>query len=71
MLRWENDAKQRYYTVQVQIDLFGDSVVCCFWGGVHSRRGGHRDFPARRAGDVQSKLSEIAAARAKRGYRPA
>jgi predicted DNA-binding WGR domain protein len=38
--RWINHEKQRYYTVRLEQDLFGDWTLVSCWGGRHSKRGG-------------------------------
>jgi hypothetical protein len=42
MHRWENATRQRYYLTHVHVDLLGDRVISCYWGGLHSRLGGER-----------------------------
>jgi hypothetical protein len=41
IIRWEN--AQRYYLAWVQLDLFGNWLVCRRWGSLYNRMGNLRD----------------------------
>jgi len=42
MPRWIHPEKARYYQAELVEDLLGDWTVVVCWGGLGSRRGGHR-----------------------------
>ena len=67
-LRWINPEKQRYYSVQLVADLFGDWTLVTCWGGLHSRLGGLRvnGVGSYEAGLEQ--IAQIAKRRPQRGY---
>ena len=68
--RWVNAEKQRYYSVELVRDLFGDWTVIQSWGGVGSKRGRVRIVwvPSHDAG--VERLAAIGQRREKRGYTP-
>jgi predicted DNA-binding WGR domain protein len=67
-LRWENPNSCRYYTAMVQQNLFNEWEVFCSWGGIGSRRGNSKVFPAIDLGDAQEKLRQLANRRRQRHY---
>lgn len=67
-LRWENPNSGRYYTAIVQQNLFSQWEVFCSWGGIGSRRGNSKVFPAASLGDAQEKLCQLANRRRQRHY---
>ena len=62
--------EQRYYMLQVQLNLFGDWELLKAWGGRGSRRGGYRVMPAQDAGQAMTFLNTESHRRARRGYWP-
>jgi hypothetical protein len=67
-LRWENPISCRYYTALVQQNLFNEWEMFCSWGGIGSRRGNSKVFPAIDLGDAQEKLRQLANRRRQRHY---
>lgn len=67
--RWIHPEKQRYYSVALNLDLFGDWTLLQCWGGIGSHRGGHRIVcvASREAGLKQ--ITAIGKRRRQRGYR--
>jgi len=54
----------RYYTVAIQLDLFGQPVIVRSWGGRFNRLGGTQTEPFSR-----ERLREIGKERRAHGYR--
>ena len=68
-LRWEHEAKARYYEVRVCRDLFGATVVLCHWGGIGSKLGGLQEKVVAEH-SVTTVLAKISRRRLQRGYAP-
>jgi hypothetical protein len=68
LYRWENTARQRYYLAHVHVDLFGDQLISCYWGGLQSRLGGQWHDVALSERDAETRLEAIFRTRAKHGY---
>ena len=66
--RWENEKRQRYSLAHVQVDLLGDRVISCSWGGKTSRLGGALHQVVGSDGDEQNLLALINRTRLKHGY---
>jgi hypothetical protein len=71
MHRWENEKRQRYYLAHVHVDLLGDRVISCYWGGKTSRLGGESHQVVGSDGDAQNLLALINRTRLKHGYQRA
>lgn len=67
-MRWENSNNRRYYTVIVQQNLFSEWEVFCIWGGIGTRRGNSKVFPATDLNDAQEKRRHLAIRRRQRHY---
>jgi hypothetical protein len=70
MYRWVNPEKGRYYSVYLDLDLFGHWVLTKAWGGLNSHRGQVRKVCV---GSKEAGLQAIQALdkrRKKRGYCP-
>lgn len=65
--RWTT--QDRYYTLRVQQDLFGQWELLKVWGSLHSRHGRHQVCPAASLEAAASLLTSEARRRARRGYR--
>lgn len=67
-LRWINPEKQRYYSVQLVADLFGDWTLVIYWGGLHSRLGGLRVNGVASYEAGLDEIARISQRRRQRGY---
>jgi predicted DNA-binding WGR domain protein len=67
--RWIHPEKQRYYSVALDLDLFGDWTLLQCWGGIGSHLGGQRLVwvESREAGLKQ--IAMIGKRRRQHGYR--
>lgn len=67
-MRWINYAKRRYYTAEINDDLFGGKALMQCWGGTGSRLGGMRKawFPNEK--QAEAALCDLARRRHQRGY---
>jgi len=68
MWRWFHPEKQRYYQADLVLDLLGDWQVITAWGGIESRRGGHRNLYVPSREDGLQQLAAIEQRRRQRGY---
>lgn len=68
-LRWEHEAKARYYEVRVCRDLLGATIVLCHWGGIGSKLGGLQEKVVAEQ-SVSTVLANISRRRLQRGYAP-
>ena len=58
----------RYYTMQIQRDLFGELVVVCCWGSHFTKQGGIKTILAKTEEGADKIIRQIALLREKRGY---
>ncbi len=65
--RWTT--AERYYTLRVQQDLFGQWELLKVWGSLRSRHGRHKVCPAQSHEAAAGLLTREARRRAQRGYR--
>lgn len=68
VLRWENVSSRRYFVAHAHVDLLGDQVISCYWGGLQSRLGGVKHLTLASSDAVQGCLYSIDTKRRKRGY---
>lgn len=66
--RWINPAKQRYYSVRLEQDLFGDWTLIACWGGLNSHRGGMKVTCVENQDAGQQAIMKIAKRRCQHGY---
>jgi hypothetical protein len=63
-----NETSQRYYLAHLHVDLLGDRLISCYWGGLHSRLGGQWHDVVTSDRDAETRLEAIFRTRAKHGY---
>jgi WGR domain len=68
--RWENPVSRRYYEARVLKNLFGGWEVCCAWGGIGTKSGGSKVFPAVSRDAALDIYQSIHVRRLKRHYMP-
>ena len=68
MQKYRFQTMSRYYTIQMQKDLFGDSVIVCCWGSKLSKHGGCKTIPAGTEEDAKEIIGQIAKRREAHGY---
>lgn len=68
IVRWENKKRARYYIAHAHVDLLGDRIVSCYWGGLHARLGGEQHQLVDSDLAAQALLADISKTRLQRGY---
>lgn len=58
----------RYYTVSLDADLFGQWVVSQLWGSLNSKRGSHKMESFSTIEDAKQHIASIGKRRSQRGY---
>lgn len=58
----------RFYSCQIQQDIFGDWIVLKQWGRIGAPRGQHQEVPCERYEQGVKIFNSVAARRTKRGY---
>ncbi len=64
--RWESG--DRFYTLDIKQDLFGEWSLCCAWGSLFSHRGAFRTQAVTSKDEAVRQFQRIAKVREKRGY---
>ena len=64
--RWESG--NRFYSVSIMQDLFGEWTVCCAWGSLFDRRGRHTSTVVGSREEAFALSKKIGQRREKRGY---
>jgi len=66
VLTWNKDGK--YYKLQLQTNLFGNTDVICCWGRLGTKRGGYRVISCNNNNEMELVISNIKKRRKYRGY---
>lgn len=66
--RWINPENQRYYSVRLEQDLFGDWTLVACWGGLNSKLGGLKISRVDSEEQGLEEITKIAKRRRQRGY---
>ncbi|MEA3640238.1 MAG: WGR domain-containing protein [Lamprobacter sp.] len=66
--RWINRENQRYYSVRLVQDLFGDWTLVICWGGANSKRGGMRVTPVESQEEGEEEIRKMSKRRRQHGY---
>lgn len=66
--RWVNPQNQRYYSADLEQDLFGEWVLNCRWGSLRSQRGGVKITAVQSWEEGRAMIDALAKRRCKRGY---
>jgi len=65
---WINRTKNRFYSVTIARDLFGECSILKSWGGVNSKLGGGDSEPCGCTKAALLRIEEIKKERKGRGY---
>ena len=68
MQKYRFQTLSRYYTIQMQQDLFGCLVVVCCWGSKFSKQGGCKTIPAETEEGADKIIRQITKRREAHGY---
>jgi len=60
----------RYYLGSPKLDLVGDLIVECWYGSLHSHRGGHRSLVVPDTAAAKKLIQGICRMRLRHGYQP-
>ena len=66
--RWEHREKERYYSILLSPDLFGQWVVTRVWGGINQATGRITHVPCTSYEEGLSMVAKIAKIRLQHGY---
>ncbi len=67
-LKWVNDEKGRYYEAVLQRDLLGDLIVYQLWGGIATKRDGHKSYFCSSKEQAIQYLKKLCKRREQHGY---
>lgn len=68
LIKWLRPVNKRYYYAYLEQDLLGDLIVTQKWGGIGSRKGGHKLYYCATKEQAQQYIKKLAKRRKQRGY---